>query len=152
LNSLYLRAKRQRNMEQRIFEDISVKPDDKELSVAYGENHALWKEIRNFVFERDPKATEEWFTSGKKYGWSFRIKDKKRAIIYFIPFDNFFKVAFVYGEKATREAFDSNLSAEIKAIIETAPVYAEGRGFRINVSEPIIIEDIKKLIAIKLSN
>jgi hypothetical protein len=139
-------------MEQRIFEDLSVKPDDQELSVAYGEKYALWKEIRDFAFERYPKATEEWFTSGKKYGWSFRIKDKKRAIIYFIPYDHFFKVAFVYGEKATREALNSSISAEIKTIIDTATVYAEGRGFRINVSDPTIIEDIKKLIAIKLSN
>ena len=58
----------------------------------------------------------------------------------------------VFGVKATQEALNSNISGEIKKIIEAAPVYAEGRGFRIEVKGDQIISDIKTLIDIKLSN
>jgi len=68
-----------------------------------------------------------------------------------LPRENFFLVAFVFGEKATTDALGSSLSPEIKSIIETAKVYAEGRGFRIEVITEDIVGDIKKLIDIKLA-
>jgi hypothetical protein len=67
-----------------------------------------------------------------------------------LPREKYFLVAFVFGEKATREAHDSTIAPEIKATIQSARVYAEGRGFRIEVRNETIVNDIKKLIDIKL--
>jgi len=53
--------------------------------------------IRDRVYEKYPEGFEEWNFPGKKYGWSFRIKDKKRAIVYLLPGDDAFMVAFVFG-------------------------------------------------------
>ena len=133
-----------------IFTNKAEIPNDFVLSEALGELLGAWMNLREYVFENYPKATQEWNLPGQKYGWSFRIKDKKRAIIYLLPRDKFFLVAFVFGEKASKEALDSSIAPEIKTIIESARVYAEGRGFRIEVRTESIVEDIKSLIDIKL--
>lgn len=137
-------------MDTSIFTDKAETPDDFLLSLALGDLFGAWMHIRKYVFDVYPKATEEWNFPGQKYGWSFRIKDKKRAIIYLLPRDKFFLVAFVFGEKTTKDALDSAIAPEIKTIIESARVYAEGRGFRIEVRTEDIVEDIKSLIDIKL--
>jgi hypothetical protein len=139
-------------MDTSIFTNKAEIPDDFMLSGTLGDLFETWMNIREYVFHVYPKATEEWNFPGQKYGWSFRIKDKKRAIIYLLPRDTYFLAAFVFGEKATKDALDSNISVEIKTIIETARVYAEGRGFRIEVRNESIVQDIKKLIEIKVAN
>lgn len=135
-----------------LFTDKSKKPSGKDLARALGETHAFWEELKDFVLLQYPGAVEEWNHSGKNWGWGFRLKDKKRAILYLTPGDGRFKAALVFGEKATKEALASGITEETKAIIASAKVYAEGRGFRIDVTDPEIIPDIKKLILIKLAN
>lgn len=137
-------------METSIFANKSEVPDNVLLSEALGDLFHVWTEIRNYVFQAYPEAIEEWNFPGQKYGWSFRIKDKKRAIIYLLPRDKYFLVAFVFGEKATNAALGSDIAKGIKSEIESARVYAEGRGFRIEVRNEEHINDIKKLIGFKL--
>ena len=139
-------------METSIFNNKAKIPDNTMLSEALGDLYTAWMEIRDYVFKVYPKSTEEWNSPGQKYGWSFRIKDKKRAIIYLLPREKYFLVAFVFGEKATVEALGSDITREIKDIIESARVYAEGRGFRIEVRNREIIDNIKNLIDIKISH
>ena len=137
-------------MDTSIFMNKAEIPDNSMLNNALGDLYGVWTEIRNYVLASYPKAIEEWNYPGPKYGWSFRIKDKKRAIIYLLPRDGYFLVAFVFGEKAVKDALGSEISSEIKYTIESARVYAEGRGFRIEVKTDTLVEDIKKLVDIKL--
>lgn len=139
-------------MDTSIFTNKAEIPDDFMLSGALGNLFKVWMNLRQYVFDVYPKATEEWNFPGQKYGWSFRIKDKKRAIIYLLPRDKYFLVTFVFGVKASSEALASGISDDVKTTIESAKVYAEGRGFRIEVKNEAIVEDIKKLIHIKVSN
>ena len=135
-----------------IFQDKAIVPTDKDLAGKLGLTFDLWIQLKDFVFEKYPKAIAEWYYPGIKYGWNFRIKDKKRAIIYFLPRDNYFKVAFVFGQKATDFILGSDISTEIKNDLEQATKYAEGRGIRIEIKDNQILADIKKLIVIKLVN
>lgn len=133
-----------------IFTDSNKLPDNNDLKESLGETYELWQLLKDYVISKYPKGFEEWSCS--KYGWSFRIKDKKRAIIYFLPRDRFFKVAFVFGQKATDLIMNSQITKSIKTEIESATVYAEGRGIRIDITNDKIIGDIKELIDIKLAN
>jgi hypothetical protein len=135
-----------------VFEDKSIVPGNDDLSRELGDTYVLWNDIKSFVREHYPEVSEEWNHSGKNYGWGFRLRDKKRVIVYLIPCSGYFKVGLVFGENATKEAMDSDISKEIRSIIESAKVYGEGRGFRIDVADHGIIDDIKKLIVIKLAN
>ena len=135
-----------------IFEDKLKIPNNQELQKVLAEKYQLWNEIESFVLQEYPSTIREWNYSGKNYGWGYRLKDKKRAIIYLTPSDGFFRIAIVFGEKATKEAILSSISQEIKDIISSAKVYAEGRGFIVDITNKELIEDIKTLIKIKLSN
>lgn len=131
-----------------IFKDKNKMPGDDDLNQALGETSELWFDLKKYVYQKYPKAKDLW--SYSKAGWSYRINDKKRAVIYLLPRDQFFKAAFVFGQKATDKILESNISEDIKNALREAKVYAEGRGIRIDVKNNEIIKDIRELIDIKL--
>ena len=133
-----------------IFADKNATPSDDDLARCLGSLHAEWLQLRDYVIDRYPKALCEWNYPGKKFGWSYRIKDKKRAIIYFLPRDRYFKVAFVFGQAAYDAIMESSISAPIKEELRQARVYAEGRGIRIDVVDAAGRKDVQQLIDIKL--
>jgi hypothetical protein len=139
-------------MDSSIFMDKNKAPDEAMLAAALGKTCALWKEIEKYVCGKYPAAVKEWKMSGAKYGWSYRLSDKKRVIIYLLPRGNYFKTAFVFGNKAYEEVLESNVSPDIKKELKAAKVYAEGRGIRIDVKTKSDVKDILKLIDIKLEN
>ena len=133
-----------------IFGDKAKPPRLDDLAKVLGDTYKLWKNVKDYVIKCEPEAFEEWHFAGRSYGWSLRLNDPKRVIVYLIPCDNFFKVSFVFGEKATNDVMKSTIAQEIKNIINSARVYAEGRGFRLNVLNKDKIPDVKKLVKIKL--
>ena len=139
-------------MDISIFTDKTELPDETKLSAALDPLYNVWVQIRSYVKQAYPGVVEEWNFPGTKYGWNFRMKDKKRAIIYLLPRDKYFMVAFVYGEKAATAALGSDISPDLKNIISSAKVYAEGRGFRIEIRNDEKLDDLKKLIEIKISH
>jgi hypothetical protein len=139
-------------METSIFMDLTKTPETVDLEIPLGSTFGIWKEIRDFVFLKYPSAVEEWHISVKKYGWGFRIKDKKRAIIYLSPRMGFFRVAMVFGQKATDQILNSEISADIKDELKNSKVYVEGRVIRIEVRDASNLTDIKKLVEIKIAN
>jgi hypothetical protein len=138
-------------MDTSIFTDKNIKPDDGALKKAIGKSLKNWQTIHKYVHTKYPDALDEWNYPGAKYGWSFRIKDKKRAIVYLLPRDKYFKAALVFGQKATDEVMDSKVNNVIKEELSNAKAYAEGRGIRIDVDKKNV-KDILTLIDTKLSN
>lgn len=139
-------------MDISVFTDKAKIPVNEDLITPLGETYNLWMTLRDYVYEKYPDGKEDWNYPGKNYGWSFRIKDKKRAIMYFLPREKYFKVAFVFGGKATDYIMDSDISEDIKTDLQNAKVYAEGRGVSINVEDDSNIADIKELVEIKLAH
>ena len=139
-------------MEISIFTDKKYTPNNNDLKVSLRNTCSFWHSIGAYVHQKYPDAIDEWNYSGDKYGWSFRIKDKKRAIIHLLPRDKFFKVAFVFGQKATDIIINSEISESIKTELNAAKVYAEGRGIRIEIKDEILLKDIQFLIDVKLAN
>lgn len=139
-------------METSVFMDLAKIPETDDLMIPLGNTYQFWNEIRDFVFEKYPAAIEEWHVAVKKYGWGFRIKDKKRAIIYLSPRDGFFLVAMVFGQKATDQILNSDISAKIKDELLSSKVYMEGRVIRLEIRDNTFITDIKKLVEIKITN
>ena len=58
----------------------------------------------------------------------------------------------VFGQKATDKILSSDISEEIKTELLNSKVYMEGRVIRLEINENSNINDIQKLILIKLSN
>jgi hypothetical protein len=138
-------------MDTSIFMDKKRLPSPDDLAVALVDTFGIWKSIAEYVHLKYPGAMDEWNYSGEKFGWNFRIKDKKRAIVYLLPRDGYFKAAFVFGQKATDRIMTSPVSDAIKEELAAARVYAEGRGIRIDIRDEGLVNDIKELIDIKLT-
>lgn len=134
-----------------VFTDKTKVPTDQELEQALGDKYLLWQKIANLTYKAYPEGKEEWNYSGKNYGWSFRIKDKRRAIIYLLPRSGFFKVGIVFGDKALADIMTSNIPEEIKNDLQAAKKYAEGRGVHIEINSEAIIPAVEKLVEIKLA-
>lgn len=139
-------------MDISIFTDKSKVPTPEELEKAIDSTTQIWHEIEVYAHKKYPKATDEWNYPGKNYGWSFRVKDKKRAIVYLLPREGYFKVAFMFGQKAFDIIMASDIDSAIKKELANAKVYVEGRGIRIDVKDVSIIKDVRKLIDIKVEN
>ena len=139
-------------MDISIFTDKTAEPTQKDLQEQLASLYPLWEQIAESVRKKYPNPKEEWNYPGKNYGWSFRLKDKKRAIIYLLPRQGYFKVAFVFGQKATDQIMTCDIDASIKEDLAGAKKYAEGRGLSIEVHNAKPINDIEKLIDIKIAN
>ena len=135
---------------QSIFLDKNHEPTTADLKTGIGTTFTIWKEIEAYLNEVYPKVEPKWHFTSAKMGWSFRMNDSKRVLIYLLPRDKYFKVAMVFGQKATDLVLESTISESIKSELKAAKVYAEGRGIRIDIKEDSLLEDVKKLIQIKL--
>lgn len=76
-------------MDTSVFMDLNKMPQTADLKSPPGKTFDQWMEIRDFVFVKYPKAVEEWKVWIKKYGWGFRIKDKKGRSFTFLPVKDF---------------------------------------------------------------
>lgn len=139
-------------MDQSIFTDKARPPQPADLATALGTRHPLWQDLCALAVSKYPKAISEWYFPGAKWGWNFRIKDKKRAIVYLLPRDGYFMAAFVFGGKAYEKILESTVAQEIKDDLQAARPYAEGRGIRIEVKEQKQLKDLSLLIEIKLAS
>ena len=134
------------------FTDKASKPTEGQVARTLGEKKALWDQIRQRIAAQHDPLTEEWVFSGQKYGWSLRLKKKKRAVLYMTPLDGCFRIAFALGERAVQAAHQSDLSASVMNLIDSAPKYPEGRGVRMDVTSEKEVRVVEQLAAIKMAN
>jgi hypothetical protein len=132
-----------------IFTNEALVPSEKDVMDALGTCFSVWNTVAAFTHTSYPGATASWKYGGEKSGWSYRISDSKRVLVYLLPRSGFFKVAMVFGSNAYEQVIASDINSPIKEELEAARPYAEGRGIRIDVTDDAILDDIKKLIRIK---
>lgn len=133
------------------FAGRTAMPTLEEISTALGETAALWEEFIDWVAEQGA-SVQEWKSISPKYGWSLRLKLKKRAIVHMSPCNACFRVAFILGDKAVAAARKSNLSKATIKLLDKAPHYAEGTGLRFLVKAQKDLVPLRKLALIKLAN
>jgi hypothetical protein len=134
------------------FDDKNHSPTDESLRKVLAGTADIWPALVRDLQEQFGPLTEEWKFSGKAYGWGFRLKEKKRALIYMTPCDGYLIASFALGERACAAARHAGLSPEVLQIIEDAPKYAEGRGVRVPVRSEEDAAQIKILAGIKAAN
>jgi hypothetical protein len=137
-------------MPHSIFLDSTYCPTDIQLTEALGENYRYWETLRDAALKSGKVETEGWHFGGKKFGWSYRISHKKRVLIYLLPRDGFFKVAFVFGEKAIEEVKKSTINPSLIKELMNAKKYAEGKGIRFSVSSKDETLDALEFLRVKL--
>ena len=134
------------------FDDRSRTPDPDELSDVLDAADRLWKQLVSMATETFDPVSEDWTWSGKKWGWSLRLKRKKRAIVYLTPREGYFVAGFALGEKAVDASRTSDLPPHVVELIDSAQKYAEGRAVRIDVRESDDVDHVLLLAELKMAN
>jgi hypothetical protein len=128
------------------------KPAPKEIAAALGSAAQAWEQLVSWLAEEHGVTGQEWKSISPKYGWSLRLKLKKRTIVHMSPCDGCFRVAFIVGDRAVKAAKESDLPKNVLKLIADAPRYAEGTGIRLLVRSERDLAPIRKLAVIKLAN
>ena len=139
-------------MALRAFDDKSIEPQALDLRSTLGRSNAHWESLIAHVEAEYEPLDKTWNYAGAKWGWSLRLKQKKRTVLYMTPCRKHFLVGFAFGEKAVRAAHAVPLADSILAIIDEAPKYAEGRGVRVEVRTKKDLVVVKALAAVKMAN
>jgi hypothetical protein len=134
------------------FDNKSRQPDADELRATLGRSSRCWTGLLAHAESRYPPLEKTWQFAGAKWGWSLRLKRKKRTILYMTPRRRHFLVGLVLGEKAVRAAHQTQLSASTLEAVDQAPRFAEGRGVRLEIRYKRDLEAAQKLAAVKMAN
>jgi len=139
-------------METSVFTDQSVKPDNIRLTKALGNRAKFWEAIKKYIGDTYGASNEEWKFYGAASGWTLKVLLKKRNLFFFTPLGGYFRVAFVFGDKAVGAVEKSGLPKDLINALKNARKYAEGRGVRVEVRSLKDVESVMRLIDIKIQN
>ena len=128
------------------------KPTAEEISATLGSSAKVWKQLVNWLAEEQGVAIQEWKSVSLKYGWSLRLKLKRRTIVHLSPCNGCFRVVFILGDKAMKAARQSDLPKNVVKALDDAPRYTEGTGVRLIVKATEDLVAIRKLAMVKLAN
>jgi hypothetical protein len=131
--------------------DPSHSPEWAALATYLGDAAPLWNAIIGSVRKRAPQLVETWHFAGPKVGWTLRIVEKSRILVYLTPEEGRIRVGLVLGGKAVAAARVSGLSAAAASIVDNAPKYAEGHGVRFHIASKKDMAPVDELLAIKFS-
>jgi hypothetical protein len=137
-------------MEVNVLTDRLVKPDDELVFSIIGEKSILWRMIFSYLHLNYPDIAGEWkfYNDGKC--WLFRAIKKKKTIFWISVLNNTFRVTFWLGDKAIPLIEQSDLTEKIKNDFNNAKRYKIGRGIWIIMTENSDVDNVIKLMGIKL--
>jgi hypothetical protein len=133
------------------FTDKSEQPKKKDLQEVLGRSSSAWDELTEWVAGEYRPVTEEWKCYSEKWGWSLRLKRKKRAILYMTPQARQFMVGFILGDRAVKAALAMKLPASVMKEIKTAKRYPEGIPVRLEIKFKKDLAAVRKLATAKMS-
>jgi hypothetical protein len=128
-------------------------PSQAELADTLGPASKSWNEFIQWMAEEEGVTAQEWKgICVNKYGWSLRLKQKSRNIVFLGPGKGCFLVAFTLSDEALKAAKDAHLPKAVRDALDSAPRYPEGNGLRLVVRCAADLPAVRKLAEIKLSN
>jgi hypothetical protein len=132
--------------------DKSIKPNKQLFSDTLGRSYKYWEEIRKALEDQYGNLTEEWKYYGANLGWTLKLLKKKRNLFFLAPCKKYFRIAFIFGDKAVTEVEKSDLPTAMIEELVKSKRFVEGRVLPIDVKKRATIKHIIKLVAIKVHN
>jgi len=129
-----------------------TQPTPKELAARLGASAELWNQTVAEITKACGITDKEWNCYSPKAGWSLRLKQKKRNVVYLAPCDGCFRVAFVLGDKAMKTARSAEFPEKYAKLIADAPRYPEGSAIRFEVTTGDDVVAVTQFAKIKIEN
>ncbi len=130
--------------------DKSVYPSEDFLFSIIGDKKVVWQNAINYAKENYADITEEWryYNDGKQ--WLFKMQHKKKTIFWIGVLQDTFRITFYFGGKAEPSVMSSSLPDKIKDEFASGKKYGKIRAISIQVSGISDLENIYKLIDLKI--
>lgn len=132
-----------------IFDDKAIIPDDSMVACALADQMVLWDSLKSHVMGNVEDINQGWKYYSKKSGWTLIFKKKDRTLFYFVPCSGYFRIGFVFGEKAVRAAEKAPVPEHIIETILAAAAHVEGRSFFVDIKDKKDLEIVFTLLKIK---
>jgi uncharacterized protein DUF3788 len=129
-----------------------TQPTPKELAAKLGPAKDSWNDLVRDLTRECGITDKEWNCYSPKAGWSLRLKQKKRNIVYLAPCQGSFRVAFILGDKAMKAAKNTPFGAKFAKFVTEAVRYPEGSAIRFEVTDRDDVAFVKQLAKIKIEN
>jgi hypothetical protein len=133
------------------FADQEQPPDAAALAEMLGPAAKPWQALSAHVAKSWPPIEERWNFAGAKFGWSLRLVQKKRVVVYLTPEAGHFLVGVVLGDRAVAAARAAGLPPAVLALLDAARRYGEGTGLRVEVRRAADLAAIRTLLAAKMA-
>lgn len=132
-----------------VFDIKEIVPEEDDLEKVLKDSIDLWNQLMNYLEEEYGPITSEWKFYSKKSGWSYRVSNKKRNLIFLIPNDEYFIATINMSLKVVQILLDIDLPEEIKNTIKTTKNYKEGKSVLINIKNEKDLKNIKTMLEIR---
>ncbi len=130
------------------FLDRSAAPGRAELALALGDRLPLWDRIAAAIESTYGVAPEAWFF-GRESGWATRYRRSGKALVALLPALNALDAVVVVGPSVLPAALAIPLGPAVRAALEAAHDYPEGRWVRVEVTTEAAADDVVRLVAVK---
>ena len=89
-------------------------PSEVHIKEILKDSYLVLEAIRIFIRENVGETVEEWKYYGINNGWVLKTFLKKRNLFFIVIYDGYFRISFVFGDKAGDSILESNVSDETK--------------------------------------
>jgi len=131
------------------FKVMDDPPTEKRMVEVLGATYEYLEGLRNFLRKEIGETVEEWKYYGVKNGWILKTFLKKRNMFFIGIYEGYFRITFVFGDRAVQSVMESEVTEDTKRSLQEARKYAEGRGISFEVGDDSHLSDIEHLIKIK---
>jgi hypothetical protein len=137
-------------MSKSAFIDKNHQPSETDVVAVLREAHANWILMLEEMRKVGRIQEDFKFLYGKPYGWGIRFRLKGKLFAAFYPNQNHFVAQVVLGPKQVAETDNIHLHSNAKEAIQNANPYPEGKWLFIKVESGSDMEDVRKLLKLKL--
>ena len=130
------------------FTDRARPPTDDEVRVTLGAALPIWDRLCAFV-EASYGPRAEWAILGREYGWMRRFRTSGRTILSLFPGEARVTALVVLPAGAAEEAAGAGLTPRVRAALDGARDYAEGRWVYAPVADAADAASIERLVALR---
>ena len=133
-----------------IFTERKHQPTDAEIDQAIGPKLPLWRALIRFIQDKYPVEADFRFLYGKNYGWAWRYRIKGQLLTSLYPAQGCFKAQLNLSPEAVEAAQGMSLGENALQAIERAHPYPEGRWVFIPVESKQDVQDVQRLLALRV--
>jgi hypothetical protein len=131
-----------------VFPDKSSAPAIGAFLEAIGSGRGRWLRLDEWARITYDVEGEPYFF-GRTTGWTVRYRRAGRALFTLIPRIDGFSAIVVIGPTAWASTAELELTREVRAALDAAHPYPEGRWAWIEVADDETVADVMQLVALK---